>query len=278
MSGLPASGKTTLARQAVKSDGNSARVNRDDLRAMMFDSVWSGKREQVVIDCEKAIAEVLMRHNMNAIIDDTNLQQRHRDMWSEFAKTRGLAFSAQTVDTPFEECVKRDAGRDKSVGRPVIERLAAQGELISWGDRPIVIVDIDGTLCDGSHRQHLVVGDKKNWTAYFELCGSDTPIEFVIRWVAALKTEHTICLVSGRPDTYQRETLAWLWRHNVEFDHIFMRSGGDKRPDTDVKLDILKLLPKEQIAFAIDDRPRVIKMWREQGIRVIPVAGDCENF
>ena len=44
------------------------------------------------------------------------------------------------------------------------------------------------------------------------------------------------------------------------------------------KADILKYLPKEKIAFVIDDRPSVIRMWRENGLSVIPVRGACEEF
>ena len=58
LKGFPGSGKSTLARQLVKESGNSGRINRDDLRAMLFNSEWTGKREQVTIDCEKAIADV----------------------------------------------------------------------------------------------------------------------------------------------------------------------------------------------------------------------------
>ena len=80
LKGLPASGKSTLARQMKKESGNSGRINRDDIRSMLFESVWTGKREQVTIDCEKAIADVLFKHGMNPIIDDTNLGERHRQM------------------------------------------------------------------------------------------------------------------------------------------------------------------------------------------------------
>lgn len=52
--GLPASGKTTAARDLVRTSGNFGRINRDDLRAMLFESVWSGKREDIVVDAEKA--------------------------------------------------------------------------------------------------------------------------------------------------------------------------------------------------------------------------------
>ena len=66
--GLPGSGKTTLAREIVE-DGNWGRVNRDDLRAMIFNGKWSGRREEIIIAAEKAIAQVLLEHGHGAMID-----------------------------------------------------------------------------------------------------------------------------------------------------------------------------------------------------------------
>lgn len=285
LKGLPASGKSTLARQIVKESGNTGRVNRDDLRAMLFNSEWTGKREDVVIACEKAIASVLFEHGMNAVIDDTNLGQKHRSLWSDFTKSNGQHFEAVDLSVDIPTCVVRDAKRSPGVGRPVIERLALQNGLIDWGNRQIVIVDLDGTLADGRHREHFVTGDKKDWGSYFAACGQDGYIDLVCRWVHTLSPKFTVCLVSGRPDRFWAETSMWLmksgWddpRLSLYFDHIFMRSSSDKRPDTQVKADILKWIPKEKVAFVIDDRPSVVRMWRENGLRVIPVRGACEEF
>lgn len=283
--GLPASGKSTLARQMVKESGNSGRINRDDLRAMLFNSEWTGKREQVTIDCEKAIADVLFKHGMNPVIDDTNLGIKHRQMWSDFSKEHQQMFVSHDMGVDIETCIDRDSKRAPGVGRPVIERLALQNGLIEWDDRPIVLVDLDGTLADGRHREHFVNGEQKDWTSYFAACGEDGYIDITCRWVSKLAEDHCLCLVSGRPDNWWKETSIWLMKSGWEdvrlrlcFDHIFMRSAGDKRPDVLVKADILKLLPKEKIAFVIDDRPSVVRMWRENGLRVIPVRGACEEF
>lgn len=286
LKGLPASGKTTLARKMVKESGSQGRINRDDLRAMLFNSEWTGKREQVVVDCEKAIAEVLFKHEMSAVIDDTNLSDRHRAMWSDFTRAAGNHFETHEMGVEMPVCIERDAKRFPGVGRPVIERLALQNGLIDWGERKIVVCDIDGTLADGRHREHLVSGcEKKQWDAYFDLCDKDSPIELVFRWVHELSKENTIVLVSGRSDAYWLKTALWFQRMSSEegfplrYDHIFMRSAGDKRPDTMVKADIFKHLPKDKILFAIDDRPSVIReVWRANGVRVIPVRGECEDF
>ncbi len=277
--GLPASGKSTLARELVVGTGNSGRINRDDLRSMLFNSVWSGKREQAVIDCEKAIAGVLFRNGMNPIIDDTNLSERHRDMWKNVANEAEQYFELQDLGVDVQTCRSRDAVRSRRVGRPVIDRMALNNGLIQWEERPIVLCDIDGTLADGTHREYHVTGAVKDWKSYYSVLANDSPIDLVVRWVRVLFEEFTVCVVSGRPDTYERETIDWLDRHEIPYHWIFMRAGGDKRPDVMVKNDILRQIPKEKIAFAIDDRPCVIReVWRANGVRVIPVRGACEEF
>lgn len=277
--GLPGSGKSTQARAEVVSSGNSGRINRDDLRSMLFDSIWTGKREAVVVDCEKAIAQVLFGHGMNPIIDDTNLSQRHRDMWSAVAKMAGQHFEVNDLAVDVPTCIQRDAVRGKSVGRAVIDRMALQNGMIDWGEKPVILCDIDGTLSDGEHRVHLVNGEVKDWPAYFALLSEDAPVSRVIHAINEAFSTHTICLVSGRPDTYQGATLDWLKWNSVPFHWLFMRSGGDKRPDTLVKADFLKHLPKEKVVKVYDDRPSVCRMWEENGLSVEWVRGrDCPEF
>lgn len=279
LKGLPGSGKTTHARAMVRADGSAGRINRDDLRAMLFDSVWTGKREGIVVDIEKAIAKVLLRHNLTPIIDDTNLSPKHRQMWLDFARENDAHFDPTDMAQSIDICVERDRNRDKRVGKAVIHRMALFAGMIPWGTKPVVLVDLDGTCCDGTHRQSHLEGSTKDWEGYFAEMGLDKPIEIVVRWVRVLAEDHVICLVSGRPDSYQHQTLRWLEVHNVPYDFIFMRSSSDRRSDVLVKTDILNHVPKDRIAFALDDRPCVVKeVWRANGVRVFPVRGECEEF
>ena len=284
MKGLPGSGKSTQSREIVKQSGAAGRINRDDLRAMVFDSVWSGPREKVIVECEKAIAQVLIKNKLTPIIDDTNLQKSHEDMWRWFCNENNVAFEMEKMPTSLMECIERDKLRPKPVGEAIIQRMALDNGMIKFSERPIAIVDIDGTIADGVHREHFVSLEngrtKKDWLAYFNEMVYDEPIQHIIDWVNELSKDYTICIVSGRPDTFQLETLYWL-RHvaKINFDYVFLRRGSDKRTDVDVKSDILAKLPKEKIFMAIDDRKCVIdNVWRKNGIKTIAVCGEDNDF
>lgn len=140
-------------------------------------------------------------------------------------------------------------------------------------ERKLVLVDMDGTLADVSHRvHHIRGGGKKNWPAFFRGMVRDRPNEVVARWVRNLRPEYTIVILSGRPAKYAPETVAWLRQFNIPFDHLLMRHNGDHRPDYVVKRELMQTLPREQIAFVIDDRASVVRMWREERLTVYQVA------
>ncbi len=137
----------------------------------------------------------------------------------------------------------------------------------------MVIVDMDGTLADVTHRLHHIRGGrKKNWKRFFEGMDADPPSPVVVEWVRNLSPDYEVVIVSGRPEAYGDRTIAWLRRHHIPFSHILMRRDGDHRPDHIVKQEILDTLPKQAIAFVIDDRNSVCDMCRRNGLRCIQVA------
>jgi len=279
MRGLPASGKSTEARLIVEKRRNTVRVNRDDLRKMVYNGGWSGPREKVIIAIEQAIAARALEQGQNVVVDDTNLTTSALDMWLGFAKEHDIDVESRFIDTPLNECIERDATRYARVGRAVIEGMALKAGLIPFEpvDKQLVLVDMDGTLSDLTHRLPYVKvteGGKKNWELFFKLCPWDKVRLPVAAWVRELYKDHIVCIVSGRPeDKCQGSTECWLEKYQIPFHHLFMRRGGDKRDDTIIKEAILSYLPKERIAFVIDDRPRVVEMWRKNGLRVFPVGG-----
>lgn len=283
--GLPASGKTTAAKRVVESSENVGRVNRDDLREMMFNSKWSRYREKIVIECEKAIAKILNDSKYDCIVDDTNFNDKP---WAD------IPHEIKEFDTPVEVCIQRDYLRGTrglpSVGRNVIVKMALRNGLVKWPDKPIVLCDIDGTLARSTGREKYLELVPKQWFDYYDELESDEPVVPIFKWVKELSEDHTIVIVSGRGAEWQERTLAWfekIWSPNPLFPDLevprfpvfqwIFRDKGDHRPDDIVKEEFLKLLPTKPV-LVIDDRPRVVEMWRRNNLRVIPVQGACDDF
>ena len=51
-----------------------------------------------------------------------------------------------------------------------------------------------------------------------------------------------------------------------------MRNSGDRRPDVEVKQEILDYLPKDRIRYVLDDRDQVVDMRRKNGLTCLQVA------
>lgn len=277
LSGLPASGKTTKALEIVE-QGNWVRLNRDFLRIMLHFDKWSGRNEGITVNVEKALARTLLATGHNIVIDDTNLNPKNKEMWSTIARECDAQFEYIYIDTPWGVCVERDKLREKSVGANVIIQFAMQYGLYKIGDRGIVCVDLDGTLADCTHRLQYAKGETKDWKLFFAGIPQDTLLKDVADQVDVYRQNgHPIVLVSARPEDYRETTEKWLADNGITYETLIMRRSGDKRDDVDVKHDIYEKYLKKYIIDAwFDDRPKIIRMLRENGLNVIDVGNGVE--
>lgn len=281
MRGLPASGKSTKAREIMSQGGDFVRVNLDLMREMLHFSKWSGLNEKITQEMQMFIAEQILLKGKNLIVDDTNLGEKHYNKWKNCADAFGCKFEVVDMNDEVDvyECIERDVERDKYVGRHVILNMAMQYKLLPTLDK-IVVVDIDGTVADCKHRLHHVKGEKKDWKGFFSDMEHDTPRREVYLQAEQLAQEEgaSIVFVTARPEDYRQVTQKWLHDNRMSAIHMIMRRAGDKRPDTDVKQDILNTYLKHyNIIQVFDDRPVVIQMWRDNGLEVTDV-GDGVDF
>ena len=135
-----------------------------------------------------------------------------------------------------------------------------------------IIVDIDGTICDASHRMHLIEGEHKDWDAWYAGCSDDAPIEPVLQIVHILSHASRIDLVTGRNESSRAVTEAWLSKHAVRYDRLLMRGEHDRRPDDVVKAEIYRQhFEPGSVWFVLEDRDRVVRMWRGLGLTCLQV-------
>jgi hypothetical protein len=141
-----------------------------------------------------------------------------------------------------------------------------------------VIVDIDGTVADCTHRRHYIEHKPKNWKAFFAGIPLDPPIIPVIQVVQALHNDrHRIIMVSARNEDSRKATEDWLEEHLFgpsSYERLYMRKANDYREDSIVKKEILDQIIKDGYnpILAIDDRKRVVDMWRANGILALHCA------
>jgi predicted kinase len=283
MKGLPGSGKSTLARQMVGNGKTCIRVNRDDIRSMLYGHNYnfSKNKEDLVIRAERSIAQYALAEKCNCIIDDTNLSAKNKILWSEVARDYSSEFKVVdlTKTVTVDECINRDYLRTSGrVGRAVIERMALFNNLLPDLDpkrKKIVIFDIDGTLANGEHRLPCITEGKSDWKTYKELAIKDTINLPIADWLREIQKTTTVFIASGRGTDEAIITEDWLRNYNIVPDRLFMRQGGDYTKDFIIKEQILqKILERygnNVIDFVVDDRPVVIDMWRKNRIKVYPV-------
>ncbi len=282
MQGLPASGKSTRAKAIIEESGGAVRINKDLLRTMLHFDKFNGRNESLTREASQVLAVHFLQKKMNVIIDDTNLNAVTLHNWVDLARKVSAKHEIIQMLTPWLECVIRDSKREKPVGNTVIKNMALWGGLVHL--EKVIICDIDGTIADTSHRLHFVRkpdGEKKDWKGFFEAAVND-PVREDVRsmLISYFDQGYTIVFMSGRPDNYKEQTLKWLNDNYLNFAFtVIMRKANDKRDDTIVKKEMLDMYfpNKTKIHKVIDDRPSVIRMWRENGLDVIDV-GKGEEF
>lgn len=131
-----------------------------------------------------------------------------------------------------------------------------------------VVTDLDGTICDYSHRlAHLKT---RNFDAFNSLCLGDKPILPILDIIKAMSDYGAnVYIFTARPETYIDKTVSWLNKYRVPFIDIYMRGRKDLRSDMAVKSDFIKDFTenkKKKIHFAIDDRLAICNLFRSKGI------------
>lgn len=294
--GLPASGKTTFARNLVEQDPTYIRLNRDDFRQMLFgQAVLSSPKEEMVTAAQHGAIDNALKAGYNVIVDDTNFFEKGvKNILKIAHKYAAEVEFKDFTDVALDELLRRDderrqAGKSNlsgAVGERVIRdmhRRYIQGRELplripSIGEYELVpyeldeslpkaaIVDIDGTVAT------MIDRSPYDW----KRVGEDGPVQTVLDMVYALEEQgYIILFTSGRDGSCVEETVEWILRHYVGDNwRLEMREANDNRPDWIIKAEIFdrEYRDKYNVRMVIDDRDQVVRMWRQLGLTVAQVA------
>lgn len=132
--------------------------------------------------------------------------------------------------------------------------------------RKAILCDIDGTLA------HMKDRSPYDWDRVDE-DDVDITIKDIVRTFYTTSI-YDIILVSGRDEVCKHKTIRWLSDNRISYDKLFMRKHNDNRPDEVIKKEIYDehIRNDYDVEFVLDDRNKVVKMWRELGLKCLQVA------
>lgn len=287
--GIPASGKSTFARNLIEIDDSYIEVNRDWLRHNIVcpdtnNSTYKFTKErerQVTAACNNLIM-FAAEHGRNIICSDTNINPKTRTRLIDLFDALGYEVEVKHFDISYEEAVKRDNTREHGVGHNVIYKMWLQyvkefelpkGYKVGKTHLPeAIIVDVDGTLAHMNGKR-----SPYDWADVGE-DSCDPIVKGIVNKFYNGGTD--VIIVSGRSDICQNETVKWLHENCVEYTHLFMRGDGDNRKDTEVKKEIYfeEIYNRFNVVRVLDDRPCVVRLWHSLGLNVISFADQNIEF
>ena len=285
--GIPGSGKTT---EAMKHATRGAiRVSRDDIRYTNFGKYW-GVDEQLVTSLQYAHFRAAFGTGLDVISDATNLVAKDARSQMELAAKYGYRVEFKDFPIDLDEAIARDAQREKKVGEKVIRSFHQRFIRKDGSFPPIpaiveptlfepyvapgpgfphaILVDIDGTLA------HMTNRGPYDTSKYADDDFDDT-IANIVEQVAHHHGQYCkIIVMSGRDAKFRDVTAQWMEDFDFIPDEFYMRADGDLRNDAIVKNELFEtwIAGRYNVDFVLDDRNRVVEMWRAKGLKCLQVA------
>lgn len=152
----------------------------------------------------------------------------------------------------------------------------------------IIIMDLDGVLCDNSHRAHLVPpADQQHrneaWRPFVEQCVNDKPIAAGVALYESLIRKYPVIIVTSRQEIFSGKSRDWL-ECNVNVwgypsPDVIFRSATDHSTPAEYKRNTLKMLRGKgfNILFAVDDDPAIIDMYNAEGVATFQPSTRCSS-
>jgi predicted kinase len=276
LQGPPACGKSTRAKQLHEEDINNVIVCRDSIRESRG-QYWLPEQESYIDKVEMLQVESALECGLTPVIDATNLNKKTIKKWEDLAKLYNANVEYIECVLPYDIALERDSQRERQVGEKVLRNFYQKyyPHLLRIPDdrnmkefdltkTPCIICDLDGTIALGYDRGVFE----------YDKCESDKPDFRVIQMLENLwesKMYNKIIFLSGRDETGRVAAEKWLSVHvEIPREHweLKLRKKHDYRSDDVLKKEIYEkqIEPYYDVKLVLEDRDKVVKMWRDLGL------------
>ena len=281
LQGVPASGKTTWAKEFVTGREDWVIISKDSIRESTG-NYWVPSRENYISEVEELQVKSAIKNNLNIILDSTNLNPKVIEKWKNLAEETNSEIEFKPFKIDFKTALERDGNRPRPVGKKVLEDFFSRyfpEELKSYytdhrkfiehdpDKEDCIVVDLDGTIAIHTGRSFF------DWARV----GEDIPNIPLIKILKQLNKDYRIIFLTGRTGTSVcvDKTGEWLTKYfgapNEEGTKgwtLIMRAENDFRHSNIVKEELYHqfIEPEYNVIAAYDDSDKIVKMWRDLGI------------
>lgn len=135
-----------------------------------------------------------------------------------------------------------------------------------------IIFDIDDTLVDASHREHLYRGEETDWKEFYDQSIYDSWISSSVEVLLGLHNlKHRILLVTGRHEMARQVTIKKI--KGLPCNALYMRPPNFEGSNAECKQLLLNTVRNDGFApvAAFEDNPKSAEMWKKNGLIVYKV-------
>jgi len=126
-----------------------------------------------------------------------------------------------------------------------------------------IVIDLDGTLVDSSHREPYDYKEIKNDKVV-------RPVYDIMFWVSDYMPKVKVIILSGRNENCRVKTENWLDKNLVNYDEIILNKNAENQVIFKEKA-IKQLMKKYNIFYCLDDNPEVVKMFKSLGLKAYSI-------
>jgi predicted kinase len=159
--GIPGSGKTTYAEKYIEENPNTVHISSDKIRAELWGNEATQGDNNEVFSLMQSRAIDALNNGQSVVYDATNVTRKDRSYiiaaCPKFAK-----IECHIIWAPIETCIERDAARERTVGKEVIDRMLKRFQAPYYDE--------------GIHEIKVVLPVRFNSSKYRMKCSSDMVI------------------------------------------------------------------------------------------------------